>query len=316
MTHNKFDLTAPNPVAIAKNNTIRLDTYNDSAWDMAINVVTYPVKILPLFIQPETNQDFLRAEGTTNTNRHTEFYGIVVDRARTEDLQTIATVTGMYSTLSTSEVYLDLKRDLEKANVKSSPISVYVSGSGGSHILSISLDDLVSPVLSDGSTFKMSLTLNTSIDGSKKHTISIAPVDDSGRILFGIDSTLSFSAKHTRTIGERSVAFSTVINKLLAEWNDVIAPMIVMLDGQKYSSSMAMSLLEEIMTEADMPVKHIKGVTEAVDSIYTHRSALSILNGIGEYLEDAVYNRPERMLQFRQNINKHAMKIIKKSIKA
>ena len=306
------DLEQVNPVSKKANGVIKLDTYpKHDAWGLAMNVVTYPVHILPLYFQKD---EFILAKGNTNSNRDVQHFGVVVDRNRDGNLQTIATVTDSYHTMDASTVYRDLMVDLNDAGVSASPERVYVSGNGGRQLLTVKLDELSTPMLSVGK-FTMSINLSTSVDGSLKHAISLNPVDENNRAIFGFQSDFSFSSKHTKNLKERHVAFSTVIEKMLSEWNEVIAPMMVLMDGEKFDSNVALELTRDILETSNIPEKHTSRMMANIDGYKKEHSALSVLCDITAYVDDTLAeNRPERVEQFRKSINKTAMKVINKKL--
>lgn len=307
------DLEQVNPVSKKPNGVIKLDTYpKHDAWGLAMNVVTYPVHILPLHFQKE--DCFILAKGNTNSGRDVQHFGVVVDRNRDGILQTIATVTDSYHTMDAAKVYKDLMVDLYHAGVSARPERVYVSGNGGRQVLTVTLDELATPVLSVGK-FTMAINLSTSVDGSLKHAISLNPLDENNRAIFGFQSDFSFSSKHTKNLKERHVAFSTVIEKMLSEWNEVIAPMMILLDGETFSSNVALEMTRDILESSNIPEKHTSRMMEGIDAYKNDYTALRVLHDITTYVDDTLAeNRPERVEQFRKAINKTAMKIINKKL--
>ena len=308
-------MTNLNPIVNASNGIVNL-TATQTPWELAVDCVDYPVHFLPLYInkanvdgQGET--EFIPAAGTTNTGRNTEFFGVVVDKLRDGKLETISTVTGTYATLPTAQVYREYQVDLDVLGVDAQPKFVYVSGSGGSHALRVAINGLETPLLS-GQKFTLNLDLLTSVDGSKKHQLVLAPVDEKGVALIGVaESIFNVAAKHTKSIMDRHLAFGVIINKMIAEWNDLIAPTLMMMDGEKVDRGTAIEIVESILDAADIPERHIKAAVGVV-SASSQQSVLTILSGMSDYFHDACDDKPERMAQFKAKINKVAEKEIKK----
>lgn len=304
------DNQAVNPIKTKKNGIINLSTHTpEAAWNLAFNVVDYPVSVEPLY-WGEGNL----AKGMTNTMRDVQYFGIVVDRNRDGKKQVIATVTDSYHTISTVSVYKDLYKDLTTSSIISQPERCYVSVNGGRQTLTIRLPNFVTPVLSVGK-FSMAINLVTSLDGTLKHSISVNPIDEMGKTVFGIESEFSFSTKHTKNLKERHVAFSLVIEKMLEEWNDVIAPMMSLMDSTKLDANIAIDIVKNILEESGMPDKHSKKMIENAEMSENH-TALSVLHGITEYIDDSLSeHKPERVEQFKKSLNKTAMKILKNKLR-
>lgn len=303
-----------NPITACSNGILKLT--KDTAWETAIDVVDYPVTIRPLWFKPsdecalsmKTVDGFSEATGDTNTGRDTQFFGVVVDRNRICAEQVIAVVTGTYGTLSASEVYKDLRRDLVDNEISATPVSVYVSGNGGRAILSVSVDGMEGK-LTD-TVVGMNINLDTSVDGSKKHTIRLSVVDGDGIEIVGLgEQSFTLGAKHTKTIGERHVAFQTVLVKLAREWHDNIIPMLMLMNDCVFDRNMAIDFFEEIMQNAEIPERHVKNALASY-SPATSESLFGVLRGISVYLNGALADKPERLEDFREKINKKAKKQI------
>jgi hypothetical protein len=303
-----------NPIKEKANGIMNLYSLEKTrAWELAMDVVDFPVQIVPLHY--EDKGEYPLAKGSTNTNRDVQFFGVVVDRNRTGDKQVIATVTDSYHTINNAKVYKDLMNDLDGANVENHPEKVYVSSNGGRQSLLVKLPKMATPVLSVGK-FSMSISLVTSVDGTLKHSISVNPLDESGRTVFGMESSFSFSSKHTKNLKERHVAFSAVIDKMLSEWNEVIAPMLTLMDGTELKANEALLLTQEILESSKIPEKHVKKMVEEFDDYRQTHTPLSVLHDITSYIDDTLAeNRPERVEQFKKALNKTAMKIIKNKLK-
>lgn len=313
-------INTTNPIASYKNGVMVLDDDKSTGWDRAIDVVSYPVSIRPLFFKPSeecsvyvpNENGFAEARGDTKTGRDSQFFGVVVDRDRTCDEHVIAVVTGTYGTLDTASVYADLKKDLEENNIASSPRSVYVSGNGGRAILSVSIDEAETSV--SNSKVKMNINLDTSVDGTRKHVIRLSVVDAGGVELVGLgEQTFTVGSKHTKTIGERHVAFQTVLVSLIKEWDETIEPMIALMNDCVFDRSFAIDIFSEVMQNADIPERHVK------NALSTYRpsekeSLFGVLHGVSAYLSTALESKPERLEEFREKINKKSKKIITQTI--
>lgn len=307
-----------NPIKNTTNGVLPLQ--KDTAWETAIDVVNYPVCIRPLWFKPSdecslsipTIDGFAEAVGDTKTGRGTQFFGVVVDRDRTCDEQVIAVVTGTYGTLSTAEVYGDLRDDLVASGIDATPMNVYVSGNGGRAILSVKINGMSGQL--DATDVGMYINLDTSVDGSKKHTIRLSVVDADGIEIVGLgEQSFTLGAKHTKTIGERHVAFQTVLLKLASEWNDNIVPMLMLMNDCVFDRSLAIDFFEGIMDNAEIPERHIKNALASYRP-ESQESLFGVLRGISAYLEGALSDKPERLEDFRWKINKKASKEIARII--
>lgn len=308
-----------NPIAACKNGIMVLDD-KATAWETAIDVVSYPVSIRPLFFKPSdecaisipNDNGFAEARGDTKTGRDSQFFGVVVDRDRVCDEQVIAVVTGTYGTLDTAAVYADLKKDLEENNIASSPRAVYVSGNGGRAILSVAIDD--AEATTKTSNVKMNINLDTSVDGTRKHTLRLSVVDKDGVEMVGLgEQSFTVGAKHTKTIGERHVAFQTVLVKLAKEWDETIEPMIALMNDCVFDRTFAIDIFNEVMQNADIPERHIKNALASYRPD-AKESLFGVLHGVSSYLSTALEDKPERLEEFREKINKKSKKIISETI--
>lgn len=295
----------------------------DNAWEQAIDAVTYPVYIRPLyFTHPESadpeNPDMERAEGTTNTGRDCQYFAIVVDRNRTGTLSTISTVTGLYDTLPVADVYSALQSDLEKANIKASPIEVYVSGDGGRQALDVGIEGLDFVDSNRKNKFEMHLVLSTSVNGSKQHCVRVAVVNaETGVEVIGVtgDISINLSARHTKTIKERHAAFSTILDTLLKEWNSTIIPSMMMFCDCTFDREFAVNILTEIMDDSDIPEKHRERALDWYAKTETDHSLYSVMHGLSGYLQNELENKQERLEMFREKITKKSNKVLQRTLK-
>lgn len=278
-------------------------------WDFVIDCVDYPVSITPLY-HVNDDGDNVRAEGKTNTMRDIKFSAIVVDRSRDGTPWAIATVTELYDTLPTSKVYESLRRELEEVGIEAEPVTLYVSGNGGSQELNIQIPNMDSP--HPDLPIRMMLTVNTSVDGTRQHQIRLSAWnDDSAHEIVGIASAdYSMATKHTRAIDDRHVSMVSVIEKLVTEWNNTIIPMMRMMFDNKFDAKFADSLFEELMADAKIPEMHIKALKG--NEVHTADNMFDMVDGISEYFSEQT--RPERVTTFKKNLRDSVAKLVKKRL--
>lgn len=288
----------------------------EDAWAFAMGAVDYPVYFLPLFIDKKDAElseenEYLPATGVTNTGRDSTFFGVVVDRLRDGELSTIATVTGLYGTIPTKNIYEDFMRDLDAAGLNSKPVSVYVSGDGGRAVLRIKIEGMDTPYIGSD-RFHMAMDLYTSVDGSTRYQVELNAVNQDGVAVMGVvDSVLSVSARHTTTIQDRHLAFGTIISKLSTEWNDLIAPTLRLFGQSTLDRTSALGIVENMLEDADIPERHIEAAKYNVEN-GGGSSVLTVLTGVSEYFNEAMADKPERLQFFKRNIMKAAKKTLKK----
>lgn len=299
-----------NPITAFSNGIMPL-TDAAKAWADARDAVDYPVEIVQLFYK-KPDEQFEPAIGDTKTGRETQFYGVAVDRDRSGNVQIIATVTGTYGTLVAKDVYSDLEKDLIENNLNARPTSVYVSGNGGRALLHVAIDGREVQVGSD--KIKTRFSLDTSIDGTKKHTLRLVVADEDGVELVGMgEKTFNIGTKHTKTIGERHIAFQTVLVRLAKEWEENIEPMLDIMNDCVFDRKMAIDIFEQIMQNAEIPERHIKNALASFTPT-GDQSMYNVLKGISSYLHGALNNKPERLEDFHEKINKKSRKLIEQTI--
>lgn len=294
----------------------------DGDWDLAMEAVDYPILIKPLYFDHDYEDghgvEQVEAAGTTNTGRDSQFFGVVVDREKTGTLSTIACVTDTYSTIPPAETYFSLKQELDEMQMDATPTELYVSGNGGRQVLTVELDGMLAP---DCTTeIGMAVQLLTSLDGSKKHSIRLVAYDKTNNAeLVGIaNESFNISSRHTRTIKERHVAFQATIGEMIGKWNDIIAPALAFMNDATFDRQMALTLLENIMDDADLPEKHKKNVSSHYISHVAdggEHSIYSVVSGISTYISEEVSEKPELAERLRININKKARKHINKALR-
>ncbi len=292
---------------------------NDAAadWDFAVDCVDYPIYVKPLHFHHENEE--LPAAGKTNTNRDSQFFGIVVDRNRTGELSTISTVTNTYGAIPPAEVYDSLRRELDDLGIANSPKALYVSGDGGRQILSIEIEGQKSPNCRDD--IGMMIQLVTSVDGTKKHTMRLVAFDYTNNVeLVGFtNEQFNVSTRHTQAIKDRHIVFENILTRLIKEWNDTIMPMMAIMMDAKFDRNTALGLLQNLMNEANIPERHQKKAEEAfhsksADADHEH-SIYTVMSNVSEYLSTELDDKPERAEVFRATLNKHAHKTINKVLK-
>lgn len=300
----------PNPIAKCPNGVLRIgsDVEQSIGWDLAIDAVDYPVHIVPLLFTNPNSGVVQPAIGDTNTGRDTEHFGIAVDRLRTGDLSVISTVTGVYGTLKTADIYRDLREDLSE--VPHRVQDVYVTGSGGAHSMRVLVNDVTSV---HGRNVRMVLSLKTSVDGSTRHVIQLSAWDvDKGIELLGIGGrTLGVSARHTNTISDRHVTFSSIITTLIGEWSTTVIPMLELMGEEEFDTAFALDLLQNIMESSEFPDRHIEAASR--NYLQTGKSSvLDVISHISEYCNTSLDDKQERLSFFRDKLNRNVKKVFDK----
>lgn len=305
-----------NPIASVPTGVIKLIKEDaETAWKTAIDVVDYPVFITPLYIDDPfggEHDEKIPATGDTNTGRSTEFYGVVVDRDRIGVPNTIACVTGVYGTIPTSGIYRDFRDDLRSIGHKIE--SVYVTGNGGAQRCRVLITEAKGLPNQD---IEMALTLRTSVDGTTKHSILLSAYDKkSGVELLGIGGrSMGVSARHTQSIGERHVAFSSILSSMITEWNSTIIPMLEIMGEKEFSSDFAVNLVESIMEDADFPKRHVEGAVASYLNT-DNDSLFGVVKHISCYCDEEFSNKQERLMFFRDKLNKPIKKAFESLTKA
>lgn len=292
----------------------------DAAWQQMIDEVSYPVYIKPLHYYHddvvENRHDVEHpAKGITNTGRLCEFYGIVVDRWNDGELSTIATVTGLYDTIPAASVYDSIRKDLEQLGIANEPCDIYISGNGGKHQLSIKLNGL--NWLSPKGDITMHMIVTTSVDGTTKHTLRVAAVDEDGYEICGVGGAVfNMSTRHTKTIHQRHAGFSVIINGLVAHWNDTIIPTMMIMCDSQFDKAMAVSILTALMEDIDLPEKHQDNMLLTYNQINAQTDMFDICHQLSKYLSDELADKHERLSEFKTRISKQSDKLVKKYLKS
>jgi hypothetical protein len=316
MTMNDFEvnpiITYPAGIYLQQETTDKR-----ASWDIAIDVVTYPVSLRSLFYQEtdeHDNVEMRNAAGVTNTGRDVEFFGVVTDKNRTGEQSVISVVTGMYDTIAPADIYASLRDDLASLDVKSEPMFVYVSGNGGSQELRIEINDM--EWVSGNNKITLCMVVNTSLDGTKRHSVRIAAVDEHGTEIIGAsDTSFNLSARHTRTIRMRHAAFTTVIEALIKEWNTSIIPFMQLMNNCKFDKSTAVDILSNIMEDANIPKRHQEKAMAQYESLARREDTLyGAMHSVSSYFSSELASKPERMNLLREKLVKSSQKTIKKTL--
>lgn len=282
--------------------------------EKAQDVVNYPVEIVEAFYQQD--DEFVSAAGTTNTGRDTSFYLVVVDKLRNGQFNPIAAVTGQYGTIKTVDVYEDLKQQLESLDDEYGLRHLYVSGDGGSQALTVSMKNMMS-LAGIPDDVEMNIRLNTSVDGTKSHSISMMAHNKTGDMssaVYGGEHRLA--ARHTNTLNARTVDFIPAIKDMIANWNDVVIPSMMLMFDSKYDREFAEELVEQLAEEAGIGKRHRAKIRDLYksDQVRTNDKSDSLYRvnaSITQYIEDELEEKQELQERFRNGLSKAINKRIK-----
>lgn len=300
---------------IKDTNLVVLPSNNEEAWVIASDVVTYPVNIVEAFFKQD--DDYITASGKTNTGRDTSFYFVVVDKLRDGTSNPIACVTDKYGTVNTADVYKDLRSQLEQLEEEYELRNLYVSGDGGAQALVVSMKNMMGMEgLPD--EVNMNIRLNTSVDGTKSHSISMMVHNKTGNTtsaVYGGDHKLS--ARHTNTLNARTVDFIPHITTMVENWNDVIIPSMMLMFDSKYDHAFAEELVEQLAEEAGIGKRHRENIRELykTDQVRTNDKTDSLyrINAtIAQYIEEELEDKRELQDRFRDGLAKAVNKRMKK----
>ena len=269
------------------------------AWNAAIDVVNYPVKVMPAFGQ-NSEGEMVRADGVTNTGRETEFYFVFTDRERTGELNAVAAMTGRFKPINTAEVYCDLRDALEEMKENAEPVSVYVSGDGGRHALTIETDR-------KGLNGKVILQMNvyTSVDGTSCHTMNLSVKDKkTGTVISGLGAgSYTLSAKHTVNAAEESVYFGPALTGIIQSWDDEIIPVLEFLNDSEFDKNMSVEVAKQFAKDSGLADRHIKKLMEETRIGYANMSGYELIREVCAYVE-ANGKSPEFIERTREKMEK------------
>lgn len=284
------------------------------AWTTAIDAVDYPVEIHPAFYLKDDT--FSNGKSLTNTGRESQFQMIVVDKLRNGQFNPIACVSDTYGTVSTATAYQELREQLDEKGIKYSVKSLYVSGNGGSQLLNIQFDDVMDMA---GIPDRISLMIQfaSSVDGSKSHTVNLFAYNHDIDAVFDFSGSVQrLSARHTTTMAARTINFIPAIIKLIENWNDQIVPFMMLMRDSSFDRNLAVKLVEEISTDAQMGERHTSQIVEIIGRNVIDRdteySLYDLNNVIGKYINDEMEDKPERQQKAIRDLGKAIRKAVKK----
>lgn len=293
----------------------------EQAWEAAIDAVDYPVAIVPAFF-PKRAKDgetqYIKADGLTASGRPKEFLLVVVDRNRTRNHLPIATVTHQYGTFTTPDIYRDLQAQIDSFTKKYELSNLYVSINGGVQNLTIQFNDMetVSDIPDE---LKLRLVVETSVDGTRAHTVTLMPWSVPASAPISITgASFNLSARHTSTIHERAIDFTEQLNRIVKAWNDEIIPFMKLMMEDKFDKNVALDLIEQIGDEAKISEKHRVAIKDrysrnAVDSTIKGDNLFKVNVAINQYIEEEMDERPELQERMRGGLSASFKRRVKKA---
>jgi hypothetical protein len=292
------------------------------AWAQAIDATDYPVKIVAAYYQIRDGE-FRNANGKTNTDRDKHFNLVLVNKFREpgdDGYQCISTVTGQYGTLKTPTIYEAFRDQLKEMKQDHSLVDLYVSGNGGAQKLTVAMNKMESLGLGIPDNLTMRVRLDTSVDGTKAHTVGMVIHNKTGNTNLSVyGGEYKLSARHTQTIGERTVDFVPSMTTMVSLWNTTIIPMMKLIYDEKFNRTAAVELLKAMGKEAGIGNRHMEKIVslyesktvftnDKSDSLYRVHSALSY------YIDTELSKRPELQDRFHTGLAKSLDKRVKKLI--
>jgi len=294
----------------------------DGKWEAAKDAVDYPVYIVPAYFNAvdcdqHNESEFVNANGETNTGRDKDFNLVVVDRFRDDDKQVIACVTGLYGSLKTVDVYQQLQDELLVSEIKNHVDTLYVSGNGGVQQLTVAMEDMIS-MSGVPDELAMKIRLETSVDGSKAHSLSMVAENLTGEVgihVYGGEYRLA--ARHTNTINDRTYHYIPTVNQMIANWNDVIIPTMSLMFDEKFNRNMALNLVDEMCAKAKIGERHQKAIRDlyvsgAVRTNDTTDSMYKLNVTFNQYFDDNMHEKNELKNKFKDSIAKAMHNELKK----
>lgn len=310
-------MTTPNNLLIESEEGFVVFDETVKRWDAVKDAVDYPVWITPAYYLDEDKNEFVNANGQTNTGRDKNFCLVVVDKFRDDNRQVIATVSDMYGSLETKTVYHNLQQELILSETAHKVEQLFVSGNGGMHQLTIKLSDMLSL---DGvpDDLSMLIRLETSVDGTTAHSLSMIVHNNTGDTdihVYGGNYTLS--ARHTKTIGDRSAYYIPTIQTMIDNWNDVVIPTMSLMYDQKFNRGVALELLSGICEDSKIGKRHIANISqlytsESVKTKDTTDSLYRINMTINQYFDDELNDMNDTKQKFKDNITRSIQKQLNK----
>ena len=282
-------------------------------WSVVKDAVDYPVWITPAFYKDEDKDEFVNANGKTNTGRDKNFCLVVVDKYRNNDKQVIATVSDAYGSLSTTDVYDQLQQELYLSETLHEVKSLYVTSNGGMHQLTIKLNDMIS-MEGIPDDLVMLIRLNTSVDGTTAQSLSMIVHNLTGGTdvnVYGGNYTLS--ARHTKTIGERSAYYIPTIQSMIDNWNDVVIPAMSLMFDNKFNRNVALDLISDICKDSKIGERHTKNIRNlyasgAVTTKDTTDSLYRVNMTLNQYLDNELADMQDTKQKFKDSATRAIQK--------
>lgn len=288
---------------------------DDNRWDVAKDAVDYPVDILPAFFKEDG--EFKNAMGLTNTGRDKQYCLVIVDKLRDGNNMPIAAVSGKYGSLPSTEVYAQLQSELSVLEESNEIKSLFVTENGGSQQLTIKMNDMMS-MEGVPDALDMMIRLNTSVDGSKSHTLSMVISNRKGGTeIHAYGGDYNLSARHTKTIGTRSAYYIPTIQKMIENWNDIIIPTMSLMYDCKFNRNVALELISGICEDSKMGEAHEQGVRDLYTSISLKTdddtdSLYRINMAMNQYLDEEMHDLNRAKIAFKDSVTKSIQKQLNK----
>lgn len=290
------------------------------AWDIAKDVVDYPVRIVNAYFKLDENDEtsYRSANGATPQGRDKMFNLVLVDKLRVGDegLQAIATVTDKYGTVKTADIYEDFRQQLQEINQKHIIRQVYVSGNGGVQTLVVQMQDKKALNTPDG--LIMEVRLNTSVDGTLSHSLTLSAYNASGDTsIYVYGGEYNLSARHTTTLGERTVDFIPQFKKMLEYWDTVIIPTMSLMCEDKFDRKAAVEFLNQVAEDAGIGERHREKITSlyASPAVHTNEkndSVYRVNQVLNQYIDEEMSGRPELQGRFKTAVAKRIYAYVQK----
>ncbi len=287
------------------------DTETSLAWAIVKDAVDYPVKIVPAFYKVyEDREEYRNANGSTMGGKDKEFHLVLVDMYREGDegFKCISTVTEKYGTVRTADIYEDLRQQLQEIDQHHHIRRLYVAQNGGSQTLYVQMDGMRS--LKTPDELVMELRLRTSVDGTLAHSISMSAHDRAGNTsMYVYGGEYNLSARHTTTVGERTINFIPQITNMLENWNTVIIPAFELMGNAKFDRKAALAFLDQVAEDAGIGERHRAKVAELYTSPALHTkdtsdSAYRVNYALNQYIDANMGERPELQNKFKAAVAK------------
>ena len=302
-----------NSILKGTENVILKGMSKNSAWEIAADAVDYPVHITNAYYQKDG--EFVNANGLTTNGRSKYFNLVVVDKLRNGDLQTVAAPTGLYGTLITKDAYRDLKEQLEEIEQAYNVHDLYVSYNGGSQSLTIEFEGM-SGLNNLPDEITMRVRLNTSVDGTSYHSLSMVAYNKTGDTstnVYGGDFKLA--ARHTTTLGARTIDFIPQIARMISHWNDTLMPTMELMLNKKFDRKIALEIVDGLSKDAGVAEKHRVRIAQLFESgnIRTNdisNSLYKVHATIGQYIEDELEDSRGLQERLRNGLAKSVKKYL------